>query len=81
MNPFDLNLVFHNVIDNLSGNSAIYVGDGAHHPFWAPSHMVGRALLILWVSPSGGCLESSGNEVTTSCLDNGIMGFKKKLNT
>lgn len=38
----------------------------AHHPFWAPSHMVGRALLILRTSPSDGS-ESSGKEVPPSC--------------
>lgn len=36
-----------------------------HHPFWAPSHMVGRALLILRTSPSDGSL-SSGKETSPS---------------
>lgn len=38
----------------------------AHHPFCAPSHMVGRALLILRTSPSDSS-ESSCDELTPSC--------------
>lgn len=38
----------------------------AHHPFWAPSHMVGSALLIFRTSPSHWSDELSGKEVTTS---------------
>lgn len=41
-------------------------GFRAYHPFWAPSHMVGRALLILRTSPSDGSDESSGRAVATS---------------
>lgn len=39
----------------------------SHHPFWAPSHIVGRTLLIFWASSSiRSCCSALGFELTPS---------------